>query len=200
MHTRVAGSLVLALGLSLTACSSSGDGVASGGSDSAAPVASASAEQALFNDTDVRFTQSMLPHHMQAVRNTEIEIAQGSDPAVKKIAMQILEAQKSEIKLMQGFLDAFGAQEKPAPEDQQAVWDANTKALQEAKTPEARDVIFLTNMVPHHSAAIPMAQNEIVLGKYEPAISLAMGIKTDQRMEIKMMNEMIRMRTAALAK
>lgn len=200
MNTRIASSLVLALGLSLTACSSSDDGVVGAGSDSAAPAASATSEQALFNETDISFTQNMLPHHMQAVRTSTIEIEKGADPEVKKIAMQILEAQKSEIALMQGFLQAFGAQEKPAPADQQAVWDANVKALEEAKTPEARDVIFLTNMIPHHSAAIPMSQAEVEKGQYEPAISLAKSIKMVQRMEIKTMNEMVRMRTAALAK
>ena len=33
---------------------------------------------AAFNDVDVRFTQGMVPHHMQVVRYAEIEIAMGA--------------------------------------------------------------------------------------------------------------------------
>ncbi len=165
--------VVLGCVLTLSACGSSSD--ATSKTATAPTTASAGSKSpAAFDATDVRFTQGMLPHHMQAVRNAVIEVAMGSDSKVKAIAQQILQE--------------FGAAEKPAPADQQAVWDANTSELRSAATPAARDVIFLTNMVPHHSAAIPMAQNEIALGSYAPAKELAMNIKTTQRMEIKTMN------------
>ncbi len=96
---------------------------------------------------------------------------------------------------MQGFLKTFGASEKEAPADQQAVWDKNTADLRAAATPQARDVVFLTNMVPHHSAAVPMAQLDITQGKYPQAQALAMQIKTTQREEIVEMNTLIRART-----
>lgn len=141
---------------------------------------------------DVRFTQGMLPHHMQALRNAEIEVEQGSDPEVKAIARKIIATQEREIATMQGFLKTFGAPAKAAPADQQAVWDQNTAALRSAATPEARDIVFLTNMVPHHSAAIPMSQLDITQGKFPAAQALAMEIKTTQRAEIKEMNTIIR--------
>jgi uncharacterized protein (DUF305 family) len=188
--------VVLGCVLTLSACGSSSDATSK---TAAAPTTASAGSQspAAYNATDVRFTQGMLPHHMQAVRNAMIEVAMGSDSKVKAIAQHILQEQNKEIITMRGFLQKFGAAEKPAPADQQAVWDANTAELRSAATPTARDVIFLTNMVPHHSAAIPMAQNEIALGSYAPAKELAMNIKTTQRMEIKTMNMMIRARTAA---
>jgi len=188
--------VVLGCVLTLSACGSSSDATSK---TAAAPTTASAGSKspAAFNATDVRFTQGMLPHHMQAVRNAMIEVAMGSDSKVKAIAQQILQEQNKEITTMRGFLQEFGAAEKPAPADQQAVWDANTAELRSAATPAARDVIFLTNMVPHHSAAIPMAQNEIALGSYAPAKELATNIKTTQRMEIKTMNMMIRARTAA---
>ncbi|HJT03474.1 MAG TPA: DUF305 domain-containing protein, partial [Pseudonocardiaceae bacterium] len=137
-------------------------------------------------------------HHMQAVRNAQIEVATGSAPEVKAIAQKILDEQQKEIATMQGFLRTFGASPKPAPADQQAVWDKNTSDLRGAATPEQRDVIFLTNMVPHHSAAVPMAQTEVELGKYPAAQNLAKSIKDSQRMQIVEMNEMIRARTSAM--
>ncbi len=144
--------LALVSGLVLTGCGNSGGSTAAPAStpsaapSSASPSATASEASATFNDFDVRFTQSMLPHHMQAVRNTEIEIAMGSAPEVKAIAQKILEAQRKEIATMQGFPEVFGASEMPAPEDQQAVWDKNTADQRAAATPEERDIIFLTNM------------------------------------------------------
>jgi uncharacterized protein (DUF305 family) len=135
---------------------------------------------------------------MQAVRNAQIELATGQAPEVKAIAQKILTEQQKEIMTMQGFLQTFGASQMPAPADQQAVWDKNTNDLRNAATSEQRDVVFLTNMVPHHAAAVPMAQTEIELGKYPSAQDLAKSIKTSQRMEIVDMNQMIRARTSAM--
>lgn len=189
----------LVAAVALAACG--GDGAAPASSPpSVAPSVESSAEAegvVAFNDTDVRFTQSMLPHHMQAVRNSEILIAMGSDPVVIAIATKILDEQEQEIATMRGFLEEFGAQEKPAPAVQQAVRDHNTEELRNAATPEESDVIFLTNMVPHHSAAVPMSANEIVLGAFAPAIELAETIKATQRMEIMEMNTLIRARATA---
>lgn len=182
--------LTLTSGLVLAGCNGSNSSTAAGPSSTAG-----TDQSAAFNEVDVRFTQGMLPHHMQAVRNSEIEIAMGGAPEVKAIAQKILTEQKKEIETMQGFLKTFGAPEKQAPADQQAVWDKNTAELRDAATPEARDVVFLTNMVPHHSAAIPMAQLDVTQGKYLPAQELAMQIKTVQRMEIVEMNMLIRART-----
>ncbi len=182
--------LTLTSGLVLAGCNGSNSSTAAGPSSTAG-----TDQSAAFNEVDVRFTQGMLPHHMQAVRNSEIEIAMGGAPEVKAIAQKILTEQKKEIETMQGFLKTFGAPEKQAPADQQAVWDKNTAELRDAATPEARDVVFLTNMVPHHSAAIPMAQLDVTQGKYLPAKELAMQIKTVQRMEIVEMNMLIRART-----
>lgn len=165
-----------------------------GSSENAASSPAPAAKKA-FNGVDVRFTQGMLPHHMQAVRNTKIEIAMGESSQVKAIAEKILAAQEKEIATMQGFLKTFGAPEKAAPADQQAVWDKNTADLRMAASPAARDVVFLTNMVPHHSAAIPMAQLDIKMGKFPAAQALATQIKTSQRMEIVEMNKLIRART-----
>jgi len=188
--------LVFTLGLTLTACGSDGPATdaRAGGAATSAP--STSSSKTGFNDTDVRFTQKMLPHHMQAARNAEIEIAMGADPEVKAIAQKILDTQTREIEQMQGFLKKFGAPELPAPADQQAVWDKNTADLRAAATPAARDVVFLTNMVPHHAAAVPMTQNEIDLGTFPEAITLAEQIKKTQRMEIMQMNMLIRTRAA----
>lgn len=189
--------LLLSLGLGLAACAGAEpDGAAGsaaqGGSPAAAsPSAPASPE---FDMTDVRFTTMMLPHHMQAARMSELEIEKGADPEVVALAEQILAAQLEEIQTMQGFLAEFGTEPMPAAADLQGRWDMNFQDLQEAPAGEQADVVFLTNMMPHHAAAVPMSQNEIDLGQYEPAQELAQQIKKAQLEEIKTMKMMLRMR------
>ncbi len=191
----IVAALALALSLVLSACS----GAADDAQGSGAPSASSSGSEATaptegdaeFNDTDVRFTQNMLPHHMQALRVAQVEVEKGMNPTAVQLAEQIIAAQEAEIAQMQQFLEVFGAEEMPAPADQQAVWDKNFADMQ-AATPEEVDVVFLTNMVPHHSAAVPMSQLEITQGSYQPAIDLAEQIKATQREEIATMVMLLR--------
>lgn len=145
-----------------------------------------------FNETDVTFVQKMLPHHMQALRTSEIVIEKGADPRVGSIARGIVEAQEREIATMQGFLEKFGASEKAPPADQQKAWDENVEDERDADSPEEVDRVFLTNMVPHHAAAVPMSQLEIEKGSFGPAIKLAEEIKLTQRQEIQEMVTILR--------
>jgi uncharacterized protein (DUF305 family) len=150
-----------------------------------------------FNATDVSFVQNMLPHHMQALRTSEVLLERGEDPQVTEIAREIVEAQQSEIEEMQGFLRRFKAPEKPAPADQQQVWDKNVADERAAETPRELETVFLTNMIPHHSAAVPMSQMEIEKGTFGPARDLAQQIKMTQRQEIMEMTMMLRERAAS---
>jgi uncharacterized protein (DUF305 family) len=181
-RTALLGALVVAAGLALAACGGDTD--------------TAETSDRPFNATDVSFVQSMLPHHMQALRTSEVLLERGEDPQVLQIAREIVAAQQSEIAEMQGFLRRFEAPEKPAPPDQQQVWDKNVADERAAGTPQELETIFLTNMIPHHSAAIPMSQMEIMKGTFAPAQELAQEIKTTQRKEIAEMTMMLRQRAA----
>jgi uncharacterized protein (DUF305 family) len=181
-RTALLGALVVAAGLALAACGGDTD--------------TAETSDRPFNATDVSFVQSMLPHHMQALRTSEVLLERGEDPQVLQIAREIVAAQQSEIAEMQGFLRRFEAPEKPAPPDQQQVWDKNVADERAAGTPRELETVFLTNMIPHHSAAIPMSQMEIMKGTFAPAQELAQEIKTTQRKEIAEMTMMLRQRAA----
>jgi uncharacterized protein (DUF305 family) len=52
-------------------------------------------------NTDVDFVKGMIPHHQGAIDMAKTVIAFGKDPAVKKLAEEIVKAQESEIALMQ---------------------------------------------------------------------------------------------------
>jgi uncharacterized protein (DUF305 family) len=181
-RTHALGILLAATVLTLTACGGDQQSDAAAGGP--------------FNQTDVNFVQKMLPHHMQALRTSQIVIERGADPDVKKIARGIVQAQEREIAEMQGFLRRFKAPRKPVPADQQAVWNKNVADEAAADSPARLDVIFLLNMIPHHSAAVPMAQMEIEKGAFGPARRLAQQIKTTQRREIMQMKDLVLQKTS----
>jgi len=63
----------------------------------------------LTGDADRDFLAGMIPHHQGAVDMAEVVLKYGKDPEVKKLAQDIIAAQKQEIAMMQGWL-----KEKPA--------------------------------------------------------------------------------------
>ncbi len=55
-------------------------------------------------DTDHDFVVMMLPHHQGAVDMANYELAHGKDPALKKLAREIIAAQDKEIAFMKSWL------------------------------------------------------------------------------------------------
>ncbi|PJB45833.1 MAG: hypothetical protein CO105_03075 [Comamonadaceae bacterium CG_4_9_14_3_um_filter_60_33] len=58
----------------------------------------------LTGDADVDFLAGMIPHHQGAVDMAEVVLKYGKDPKVKKLAQDIVAAQKKEIAIMQAWL------------------------------------------------------------------------------------------------
>jgi len=58
----------------------------------------------LTGKTDHDFVASMIPHHQGAIDMAEIELKYGSDPQLKRMAHDIIAAQKKEIATMQAWL------------------------------------------------------------------------------------------------
>lgn len=57
-----------------------------------------------FNEADVTFAQSMIPHHQQAVQMANMAKTHASAPEVKALAVKIAAAQSPEINTMSGWL------------------------------------------------------------------------------------------------
>lgn len=55
-------------------------------------------------DVDTDFVNGMIPHHQGAVDMAKIELAKGKDPELKKLAADIIKAQKKEIAFMKKWL------------------------------------------------------------------------------------------------
>lgn len=63
---------------------------------------------ALTGDADVDFALSMIPHHQGAIDMAKIVLAHGKDPAIRKLAEEVIAAQDTEIAMMRKWLASKG--------------------------------------------------------------------------------------------
>jgi uncharacterized protein (DUF305 family) len=190
----VAGTAALLLA---AGCSSSGMGGMDHGA-AATPTASAPAG-AGFNDIDVMFAQSMIPHHQQAVEMATLAETRVADPELKALAAQIKAAQSPEIATMTGWLTTWG---KPtaAPQDHSmpgmsmtmpGMMSADDMAKLKAATGAAFDLQFTRMMIAHHEGAIQMAKDEQANGSDAQAKALAAAIEKAQAAEVATLNKIL---------
>jgi uncharacterized protein (DUF305 family) len=59
-------------------------------------------------DTDKDFVAHMIPHHQGAVSMAEVELKYGKDPAMKRLARNIIKAQNEEIAYMKSWQAKHG--------------------------------------------------------------------------------------------
>lgn len=179
----------LALAL-LAGCSTTETGMHHTGSTATAS-ASASAS---FNDSDVAFVMTMIPHHQQAIQMADIVIAKPDvDIRVATLAQKIKSAQAPEITEMSGWLRAWG---QPMPSDMSGMnmggmmSQTDMDALSNATGVEASK-LFLLQMTEHHHGAIDMSNEELSSGKSTKVLSLAKSIVASQTAEIATMKELL---------
>jgi uncharacterized protein (DUF305 family) len=147
---------------------------------------------AAFNDADVVFAQSMIPHHEQAIEMADMALDPnvGAGEALKAIASAIKSAQDAEVTLMTGWLTAWG---KPVEMDTSDGHDMSAmegmmsaqdmEALGELTGPEF-DRKWAAMMIEHHKGAITMATTVKADGTNPDVIALADAVISAQEAEI----------------
>ncbi len=147
-------------------------------------------------NADVDFARGMIPHHQGAIDMAEIILEFGKDASVKKLANEIIAAQKIEIAQMRAWLGKNGTQPAEANADsaRQAYTNVNAKMHKDMTiifTGQA-DVDFMKGMIPHHEGAVDMAKVVLAFGKDAELRKLADDVIRTQNEEITLMRDWLK--------
>lgn len=138
---------------------------------------------------DLRFLDQMIVHHQQGVLMTQHMIA-GSDRAeLRDLAQRIITAQQREIEQMRAWRGAWYGTTTVAPQETMLSQMSGVAMNREQMrgmmggTPDV-DQVFLDMMIPHHEAAIALAEQARTTAEHPEIKTLATTISTTQRAEI----------------
>ena len=160
------------------------------------------------NDSaEAGFARDMSVHHAQAVEMAEIVRNKTRSEEVRLLAADMALTQQGQIGQMQGWLGVWGLAATGA-EPAMSWMDHPTEGkmpgmaspeeierLQDASPKEA-DKMFFRLMIPHHQAAVPMAEAAIERTDRPEVENLAGAIVATQKGEIQLMNDMLEKRGA----
>ena len=148
-------------------------------------------ESADFNDADVMFAQTMIPHHQQAIEMSDIALDpnSGASAAIVALATQIKGAQDPEISQMKNLLTTWGKSMEMGSMDHSSMMGGmlsleEIDTLGQLKGAEF-DKAWAKGMIAHHEGAIAMANDVLANGKNSEILALANAVVSGQSAEIK---------------
>jgi uncharacterized protein (DUF305 family) len=140
------------------------------------------------NAFDLRFIDSMLPHHEGAVAMAQQALQQAEHPEIKKMAQQIIAAQEAEIKQLQDWRAAWYPDVGPT-EGMQMDMGSGMSMMEVPAGDQPFDLRFIDSMIPHHQDAIMMAQDALAQAEHAEIKQMAQQIIAAQEAEIKQLQE-----------
>lgn len=162
------------------------------------------------DSAEAGFARDMAVHHAQAVQMAEIIQRRTESDEMRTLATDIALTQQGQIGQMQGWLAAWRlpltGDEPPMawmghPTEGRMPGMATPEEISALETlpPDEADKEFLRLMIPHHRAAIPMAEAVLAETDRPEVEQLASAIAASQQNEIAVMEDMLRSRGAAPA-
>jgi uncharacterized protein (DUF305 family) len=151
-------------------------------------------------DYDLRFIDAMIPHHEGALVMAQDLAQKTKRPELQKLAKDVINAQTKEIAQMKQWRQDWYPQAPSTP----MAWNMEMKhmmAMQPdqisamkmdmdlGKADAEYDLRFLKAMVPHHQAAVVMAQDLAQKTKRPELQKLAKDVMTSQQTEIDQMQQ-----------
>ncbi|HEY0813541.1 MAG TPA: DUF305 domain-containing protein [Pseudonocardia sp.] len=176
---------------------------------------SVAADGSDFDDADVTFASSMVPHHAQAVVMARMAPGHGASAHVKELAQQITAEQIPEIVQMQDLLAEWGKPAAPTASmtspgatggmagmggmdgtdvtqtlTEGMMTDQQMQDLNAASGPTF-DRLFLQMMINHHNGGVAMAHTELSDGDNGDAQTIAENISDTQLAQITLMRQLL---------
>lgn len=162
-----------------------------------------------YTKADIDFMTGMISHHAQAIVMAQWADSNDAGPSVRTLCARIINAQKDEIRIMQGWLRDRN-QSVPEPDMSGMgmmmmngsmhrmmmagmLTPEQMAALHAAKGPDF-DRMFLRGMIQHHKGAVQMVKDLFETqgaAQDELTFKLASDINVDQTTEIARMEKML---------
>lgn len=151
-------------------------------------------------DYDLRFIDSMVFHHQGAVNMAQEVLTKSKRPEMKKLAQDIIAAQKQEIEQMKQWRKTWYPNASQTP----VAWHAqmghmmpmsedmkkNMMMSTDLGSADADfDLRFIDAMIPHHEGALVMAKDALSKSKRPEMKKLSQDILTSQQKEIEQMKQ-----------
>ncbi len=159
------------------------------------------------DSAEAGFARDMMVHHAQAVEMAEIVRDKTESEEVRLLAADMALTQQGQIGRMQGWLDVWSLPDtgaEPAmswmghPTEGRMPGMASPEELVRLRNapPEEAEVMFFQLMIPHHQAAVPMAEAVMERTDRPEVENLAGAIVASQKGEIEVIKEMLEERDA----
>jgi uncharacterized protein (DUF305 family) len=133
---------------------------------------------------DNDFAAMMKTHHMGALEMAQLEVAQGTDPELKKMAQKMIDEQQKEIAELNTFLSGHDAHGGGNAFYKEVMSQMNNMKM-DMNHAGSIDMQFAQMMIPHHQGAIDMSKAYIKAGAHEEKLkSMANKLIADQQKEI----------------
>ena len=149
---------------------------------------------------DLRFVDAMIPHHEGAVIMAKAVLEKSQRPELKKLAQEIINAQKQEIAQMRQWRKDW----YPNAGDNPMAWHKEMNHMMEMLPEQMSamrmevdlggadaefDLRFIEAMIPHHEGAVVMAKDALEKSKRSEITKLSKEIIASQQAEIDQMKQ-----------
>ncbi len=149
---------------------------------------------------DLRFIDSMVPHHQGALVMAQEVIQKSQRPELVKFAKNIITEQKKEIAQMQQWRKKWYPKVSATPmmwhsemNHEMAMTDEHKQSMMMSMSLGTADAgfdkRFLDAMIPHHQGAVTMAQDSLQKSKRPELQKLSKNIISSQQSEIDLMTQ-----------
>ncbi len=153
----------------------------------------------LEGSAEVVFARDMRAHHEQAVDMSLRVLRQTDDLELRLFATDILLTQQNQVGQMTAWLGLWGRPQAGATAPMAGMHAmmgmASAAQVQQISTLPAKDaqILFLQLMHRHHEGGIRMAEQALETGTLRPEVArLAQGIVSGQRVELKVIESLLR--------